>query len=204
MGTWMKLLWYYTTCIVLQKVFYNALSLDKLCSSKQNKEFYTECIILYTGCIILLWLQIYAQQWTTIRGATCICDAVFPANFQVKGMHWQSLLYRRLAGVPDFLTLENMLSMVIDDRIDPKMVFSFVQLGPSTDQNLFYKRNQRNHWLDLFGYNSNLPNISLDLDAPNLRCALCNDMWATMPDDWWTVYFYIHWSEGSGQNKNYF
>ena len=113
------------TITYYKKVFYSALSLHKLCNSKQNREFYTECIILYTGCIILLWLQIYAQQWTTIRGATCICDAVFPANFQVKGMHWQSLLYRRLAGVPDFLTLENMLSMVIDDRIDPKMVLSF-------------------------------------------------------------------------------
>ena len=34
---------------------------------------------------------------------------------------------RRLAGVPDFLTSEDMLSMVNDDRIDPKMVFSYVQ-----------------------------------------------------------------------------
>jgi len=33
----------------------------------------------------------------------------------------------RLAGVPDFLTSEDMLSMVNDDRIDPKMVFSYVQ-----------------------------------------------------------------------------
>merc|ERR1711970_354092 len=33
----------------------------------------------------------------------------------------------RLAGVPDFITSEDMLSMVNDDRIDPKMVFSYVQ-----------------------------------------------------------------------------
>ena len=36
-------------------------------------------------------------------------------------------IIRRLAGVPDFLTSEDMLSMVSDDRIDPKMVFSYVQ-----------------------------------------------------------------------------
>ena len=36
-------------------------------------------------------------------------------------------MIRRLAGVPDFLTSEDMLSMVNDDRIDPKMVFSYVQ-----------------------------------------------------------------------------
>jgi hypothetical protein len=36
-------------------------------------------------------------------------------------------LHRRLAGVPDFLTSEDMQSMVTSDRIDPKMVFSYVQ-----------------------------------------------------------------------------
>ena len=34
---------------------------------------------------------------------------------------------RRLGGIPDFLTSDDMVSMVAQDRIDPKMVFSYVQ-----------------------------------------------------------------------------
>ena len=34
---------------------------------------------------------------------------------------------RRYAGIPDFLTAEDMEAMVKDSRIDPKMVFSYVQ-----------------------------------------------------------------------------
>eukprot|EP00092_Neocalanus_flemingeri_P000550 GFUD01000584.1.p1 GENE.GFUD01000584.1~~GFUD01000584.1.p1 ORF type:complete len:191 (+),score=43.17 GFUD01000584.1:107-679(+) len=33
----------------------------------------------------------------------------------------------RFAGIPDFLTAADMISMVEDSRIDPKMVFSYVQ-----------------------------------------------------------------------------
>ena len=42
-------------------------------------------------------------------------------------MHVLLLLYRRYAGIPDFLTADDMDSMVRDSRIDPKMVFSYVQ-----------------------------------------------------------------------------
>ena len=35
--------------------------------------------------------------------------------------------FRRYAGIPDFLTAEDMDAMVSDSRIDPKMVFSYVQ-----------------------------------------------------------------------------
>jgi len=34
---------------------------------------------------------------------------------------------RKLAGIPDFLTADDMFGMVEDNRIDPKMVFSYVQ-----------------------------------------------------------------------------
>lgn len=33
----------------------------------------------------------------------------------------------RYAGIPDFLTADDMEGMVRDNRIDPKMVFSYVQ-----------------------------------------------------------------------------
>ena len=36
-------------------------------------------------------------------------------------------LSRRYAGIPDFLTADDMEGMVRDKRIDPKMVFSYVQ-----------------------------------------------------------------------------
>ena len=38
-----------------------------------------------------------------------------------------SFLSRRYAGIPDFLTADDMEGMVRDKRIDPKMVFSYVQ-----------------------------------------------------------------------------
>ena len=37
------------------------------------------------------------------------------------------LNHRRYAGIPDFLTAEDMAAMVRDNRVDPKMVFSYVQ-----------------------------------------------------------------------------
>ena len=38
-----------------------------------------------------------------------------------------STFSRRYAGIPDFLTADDMDAMVRDNRIDPKMVFSYVQ-----------------------------------------------------------------------------
>ena len=42
---------------------------------------------------------------------------------------WQLLLldFRRYAGIPDFLTADDMEAMVSDNRLDPKMIFSYVQ-----------------------------------------------------------------------------
>ena len=36
-------------------------------------------------------------------------------------------VFRRYAGIPDFLTAEDMDAMVRDSRVDPKMIFSYVQ-----------------------------------------------------------------------------
>ena len=35
--------------------------------------------------------------------------------------------FRRYAGIPDFLTADDMEAMVCDQRLDPKMIFSYVQ-----------------------------------------------------------------------------
>jgi len=37
------------------------------------------------------------------------------------------LNFRRYAGIPDFLTADDMEAMVTDNRLDPKMIFSYVQ-----------------------------------------------------------------------------
>ena len=67
---------------------------------------------------------------------------------------------RRLAGVPDFLTSEDMLSMVNDDRIDPKMVFSYVQevlqritISPSKETKTVIDHHPLNILLDLAALN---------------------------------------------------
>ena len=43
---------------------------------------------------------------------------------------WHDLIwfdFRRYAGIPDFLTADDMEAMVSDNRLDPKMIFSYVQ-----------------------------------------------------------------------------
>ena len=41
--------------------------------------------------------------------------------------HSNLKILRRYAGIPDFLTAEDMDAMVRDNRVDPKMIFSYVQ-----------------------------------------------------------------------------
>ena len=42
-------------------------------------------------------------------------------------LHYYWSTFRRYAGIPDFLTAEDMDAMVRDNRVDPKMIFSYVQ-----------------------------------------------------------------------------
>ena len=53
---------------------------------------------------------------------------LFLAKFESDTLSTSSIfIYRRYAGIPDFLTADDMEGMVSDNRLDPKMIFSYVQ-----------------------------------------------------------------------------
>ena len=41
--------------------------------------------------------------------------------------HFAPLLIRRLAGIPDFISGDDMDEMICSGRLDPKVVFAYVQ-----------------------------------------------------------------------------
>lgn len=65
------------------------------------------------------------QQETELRG--CIQDWGVSHFWPLFLLLLLTFSYRRYAGIPDFLTADDMEGMVSDNRLDPKMIFSYVQ-----------------------------------------------------------------------------
>ena len=100
---------------------------------------------------ILIWCQCrtreydnvtisdFTTSWADGRAFCALIHNFFPNAFDFRSLQTDSPADRRrnfelaftsgekLAGVPDFLTAEDMSGMVEERRIDPKMVFSYVQ-----------------------------------------------------------------------------
>merc|ERR1712170_307346 len=68
----------------------------------------------------------FTQSWASGKAFCALIHNFFPNAFDYKSLKTEST-GEKFAGVPDFLTAENMSGMVKDRRIDPKMVFSYVQ-----------------------------------------------------------------------------
>jgi len=99
---------------------------------------------------ILIWCQCrtreyevqindFTQAWADGRAFCALIHNFFPNAFDFKSLKTESPADRKknfelafitgekFAGVPDFLTAEDMSGMVEERRIDPKMIFSYVQ-----------------------------------------------------------------------------
>merc|ERR1712079_786099 len=99
---------------------------------------------------ILIWCQCrtreyevsindFTQSWADGRAFCALIHNFFPNAFDFKSLKTESPGDRKknfelafttgekFAGVPDFLTAEDMSGMVEERRIDPEMVFSYVQ-----------------------------------------------------------------------------
>jgi len=97
---------------------------------------------------ILIWVQCRTREYKTVQitnFTSCWADGLafcalihnfFPQSFDFSKVDPANrkanyeLAFKtgeRFAGIPDFLTAEDMNAMVEDRRIDPKMVFSYVQ-----------------------------------------------------------------------------
>merc|ERR1712066_739043 len=80
---------------------------------------------------ILIWCQCrtreydnvnicdFTQSWSNGLAFCALIHNFFPNAFDYNAL--------KVAGVPDFLTAEDMSAMVEENRIDPKMIFSYVQ-----------------------------------------------------------------------------
>jgi len=97
---------------------------------------------------ILIWCQCRVREYEGIKienftscwaDGTSFCALIhnfFPQAFDFKSINKSNrkqnyeIAFKageRYAGIPDFLTADDMDAMVRDNRIDPKMVFSYVQ-----------------------------------------------------------------------------
>merc|ERR1711962_982515 len=100
---------------------------------------------------ILIWCQYrtreydnvnicdFTQSWATGLAFCALIHNFFPNAFDYNALKVDSPRDRlknyevafvtgeKFAGVPDFLTAEDMSAMVEENRIDPKMIFSYVQ-----------------------------------------------------------------------------
>ena len=94
--------------------------------------------IIFFGDYIILFKD-FTQSWADGRAFCALIHNFFPNAFDFRSLRTDSPADRRknfelafttgekFAGVPDFLTAEDMSGMVEERRVDPKMVFSYVQ-----------------------------------------------------------------------------
>jgi len=100
---------------------------------------------------ILIWCQCrtreyenvairdFTQSWATGLAFCALIHNFFPNAFDFKALRFDTkedrlknyelafMTGEKYAGIPDFLTAEDMAGMVEEQRIDPKMIFSYVQ-----------------------------------------------------------------------------
>merc|ERR1712002_1397243 len=97
---------------------------------------------------ILIWCQCRTREYENVKienftnswaSGLAFCALIhhfFPQSFDFSRLSAENrkanyeLAFQtgeRFAGIPDFLTAEDMEGMVADKRIDPKMIFSYVQ-----------------------------------------------------------------------------
>merc|ERR1712243_13981 len=105
----------------------------------------------HAGLAILIWCQCrtreyenvairdFTQSWATGLAFCALIHNFFPNAFDFKALKFETkedrlknyelafMTGEKFVGVPDFLTAEDMAGMVEEQRIDPKMIFSYVQ-----------------------------------------------------------------------------
>merc|ERR1711955_186588 len=115
--------------------------------AQHNQEEVTEP----TDEAILIWCQCrtrnydnveirdFTSSWASGLAFCALIHFFFPNAFDYKALKSENaqdrlknyelafLTGEKFAGVPDFLTAQDMSGMVEENRIDPKMIFSYVQ-----------------------------------------------------------------------------
>merc|ERR1712098_133562 len=92
-----------------------------------------------SGLIEEVNIRDFTQSWANGLAFCALIHVFFPQSFDFKSLKTETAADRRrnfeiafttgekFAGVHDFLTAEDMSGMVEESRVDPKMIFSYVQ-----------------------------------------------------------------------------
>ena len=119
------------------------LALELGITRKKSLSPQMEAILIWCQCRTREYdnvnIKDFTTSWADGRAFCALIHNFFPNAFDFRSLQTSSPADRRrnfelaftsgekLAGVPDFLTAEDMSGMVEERRIDPKMVFSYVQ-----------------------------------------------------------------------------
>merc|ERR1712012_528049 len=108
---------------------------SRICMSPQM-----EAILIWCQCRTREYdsvkIENFTNSWSNGLAFCALIHHFFPQAFDFSKLSGENrkqnfeLAFQtgeKLAGIPDFLTADDMLGMVEDNRIDPKMVFSYVQ-----------------------------------------------------------------------------
>merc|ERR1712156_53627 len=108
---------------------------SRICMSPQM-----EAILIWCQCRTREYenvkIENFTNSWSNGLAFCALIHHFFPQAFDFEKLskenrkHNFELAFQtgeRFAGIPDFLTADDMMGMVEDNRIDPKMVFSYVQ-----------------------------------------------------------------------------
>jgi len=119
------------------------LALELGITRKKSLSPQMEAILIWCQCRTREYDDVhisdFTQSWADGRAFCALIHNFFPNAFDFKSLRTDSPGDRKknfelafttgekFAGVPDFLTAEDMSGMVEERRVDPKMVFSYVQ-----------------------------------------------------------------------------
>merc|ERR1712142_385232 len=119
------------------------LALELGITRKKSLSPQMEAILIWCQCRTREYDEVnirdFTQSWANGLAFCALIHVFFPQSFDFKSLRTETAADRRknfeiafttgekFAGVPDFLTAEDMSGMVEESRVDPKMIFSYVQ-----------------------------------------------------------------------------
>jgi len=119
------------------------LALELGITRKKSLSPQMEAILIWCQCRTREYDEVnirdFTQSWANGLAFCALIHNFFPQSFDFKSLKTDTAGDRRrnfelafttgekFAGVPDFLTAEDMSGMVEESRVDPKMIFSYVQ-----------------------------------------------------------------------------
>jgi len=119
------------------------LALELGITRKKSLSPQMEAILIWCQCRTREYdnvqIRDFTASWANGLAFAALIHNFFPNAFDYKALRGDTPADRmknyeiafatgeKFAGVPDFLTAEDMAGMVQENRIDPKMIFSYVQ-----------------------------------------------------------------------------